>query len=121
MTFLVKSFLLSVVVSVALATLATPCEQAKCISPECRCSSTNIPGGLQRNSTPQFVMFTVDDAVNVLNIEYYKKAFQGRLNPNKCPAAATYFVSHDYTNYQLVFYFHFCKRNLSTFIWNFIF
>lgn len=103
-SLLVQTFFILQVIRLILTEFATPCEQAKCILPNCRCSSTNIPGGLHRNNTPQFVLFTFDDAVNVLNVEYYKKAFEGRTNPNKCPAAATFFVSHDYSNYQLVFY-----------------
>lgn len=81
---------------------ALPCDESLCLLPKCRCSTTSIPAALHRNDTPQFVLFTFDDAVNVLNFEYYRKAFEGRSNRDKCPAAATFFVSHDYTNYQLV-------------------
>lgn len=51
--------------------------------------------------TPQFVVLTFDDAITVSNIDFYQRAFDGRLNPNKCPVSATFFVSHEYTNYYL--------------------
>jgi hypothetical protein len=47
-------------------------------------------------------MVTFDDAVNILNIETYRKTLYGRLNSDGCPARATFFVSHEYTNYELV-------------------
>lgn len=48
------------------------------------------------------VLLTFDDAVNILNIEYYRKLLANRKNPNNCPISATYFVTHEYTDYSLV-------------------
>ncbi|XP_028177106.1 uncharacterized protein LOC114364947 [Ostrinia furnacalis] len=82
--------------------LAESCNQEACQLPECRCSSTNIPGNLEPRNTPQFVMVTFDDAVNIINIETYRDLLYGRTNANGCSAGGTFYVSHEYTNYQLV-------------------
>ncbi|XP_013147929.1 PREDICTED: uncharacterized protein LOC106110594 [Papilio polytes] len=82
--------------------LATECDETKCLLPRCRCSSTDIPGGLAAKDVPQFVSVTFDDAVNVINIETYREVLYGRSNSNGCPAGATFYVSHEYTNYVLV-------------------
>lgn len=81
---------------------AVPCDVSQCRLPHCRCSSSAIPGDLNPQNTPQFVLLTFDDAVTVGNFPYYQQAFVGRRNRDGCPAAATYFVSHEYTNYQMV-------------------
>ncbi|KAI5634284.1 polysaccharide deacetylase domain-containing protein [Phthorimaea operculella] len=82
--------------------LAESCDAAACQLPDCRCSSTSIPGGLAARDTPQFVLLTFDDGINVLNIETYRRLIYNRLNSNNCPASVTFYVSHEYTNYQLV-------------------
>ncbi|KAJ2944844.1 hypothetical protein O0L34_g1738 [Tuta absoluta] len=82
--------------------LAAPCDEELCRSSECRCSSTTIPGSLLARDTPQFVTVTFDDGINVVNIETYRKILYGRRNSNGCPSGFTFFVNHEYTNYQLV-------------------
>lgn len=47
-------------------------------------------------------MLTFDDAVNEENIDIYKEIFKKRRNPNGCPIAATFYVSHEWNNYALV-------------------
>ncbi|XP_045463450.1 chitin deacetylase 8 [Harmonia axyridis] len=80
--------------------LAKPCDQKKCELPDCRCSSSEIPGGLSRDKTPQFVFLTFDDAIRSDNYQLYVDAFYGRKkNPDGCNVSATLFVSHDYTIY----------------------
>ena len=57
-------------------------------------------GNLAPRRTPQLVLLTFDDAVNDLNKELYRDLFEkGRLNPNGCPIAATFYVSHEWTDY----------------------
>ena len=52
---------------------------------------------------PQLVMLTFDDSVNDLNRDLYKEIFQDyRRNPNGCPISATFFVSHEWTDYSQV-------------------
>jgi hypothetical protein len=47
---------------------ALKCDVKRCELPACRCGGTTVPGGgAQRNSTPQLVMLTFDDAVNDLS------------------------------------------------------
>jgi len=80
--------------------LAKPCDEQKCTLPDCRCASSNIPGGLDRKDTPQFVFLTFDDAVRGDNYQLYVDTFYGRkTNPDGCNVSATLFVSHDYTIY----------------------
>ncbi|XP_050732650.1 chitin deacetylase 1-like [Eriocheir sinensis] len=84
---------------------ATPCDPIECTLPYCFCSEDGqaIPGGLQPNQVPQMIMLTFDGAVNDLNYETYSEIFlSNRTSPNGCPIRGTFFVSHDYTNYQLV-------------------
>nr|QIJ96692.1 chitin deacetylase 5 [Glyphodes pyloalis] len=82
--------------------LADQCDAEACRLPDCRCSGTNIPGGLRARDTPQFVLLTFDDAVNVINIETYRRLLDGRRNSNQCQVGATFFINHEYTNYVLV-------------------
>lgn len=43
---------------------------------------------------------TFDDAINDLNKEYYRELFEnGRKNPNGCPISATFYISHEWTDY----------------------
>lgn len=49
------------------------------------------------------VLLTFDDAVNDLNLPYYAELFErGRVNPNGCPILATFYVSHEWTDYSQV-------------------
>lgn len=50
----------------------------------------------------QFVLLTFDDGVNVININTYREIMYDRKNSNGCPAGTTFFVNHEYTNYQLI-------------------
>ena len=80
-----------------------PCDPSACKLPSCHCASTNIPGGLTTNTTPQIVMFSFDDDLRTIDYEtYYSKAFNNRKNPNGCQVGLTFFVSHNYTNYALL-------------------
>ncbi|KAG6456226.1 hypothetical protein O3G_MSEX009625 [Manduca sexta] len=101
--FLLLSFVVAVVAEEAgELPSAEPCDEEACKLPECRCSSTNIPGGLAPRDTPQFVSVTFDDGVNVLNMETYRDVIFNRRNSNGCSAGTTFYVSHEYTNYQLI-------------------
>lgn len=79
------------------------CDFKNCTLPDCFCSvdATRIPGDLRPEETPQMVILTFDDAVNNENWEIYQKVFAAnRTNANGCPISATYFLSHEYTNYR---------------------
>ena len=57
-------------------------------------------GGLKLKDLPQIVLLTFDDSVNDLNKELYQDLFeQERVNPNGCPISATFYVSHEWTDY----------------------
>ena len=62
-----------------------------------------LPADLPITSQPQLVVLTFDDAVNERNAPLYAELFEsGRKNPNGCPIAATFFVSHEWNDYRLV-------------------
>jgi len=82
---------------------ATKCDPAKCQLPDCMCGGTEMPGNLTASRTPQLVVLTFDDSVNDLNKRLYQDIFHpSRKNPNGCPIAATFYVSHEWTDYALV-------------------
>jgi len=72
-----------------------------CQLPNCFCG-LSIPGDLTPAQTPQLVLLTFDDAVNDLNKEFYQRLFSGRRNPDGCNIMATFFVSHEWTDYSQV-------------------
>ena len=48
-------------------------------------------------------MLTFDDAVNDQNQQLFAEIFESnRKNPNGCPIAATFFVSHEWNDYRAV-------------------
>ena len=101
-SLLLPSLLLPSLLPPVGATPAKPCVEADCKLPNCRCASTNIPGGLQPSETPQIVTISFDDGLRVEDYErFYSKFLAGRKNPNGCPIALTFFISHDNTNYAL--------------------
>lgn len=60
-------------------------------------------GDLAKNEIPQIVLMTFDDAINEINEEHYEDLFKkGRKNPNGCPISATFYVSHEWTEYSKV-------------------
>lgn len=50
----------------------------------------------------QFVTVTFDDGININNIITYRDTLYNRRNSNGCPVGATFYVSHEYTNYVIV-------------------
>lgn len=85
---------------------AEPCDYNICQLPDCFCSKdgTIIPGNMDPVHTPQMIILTFDDAINFDNWDLYQnKIFTAnRKNPNGCPVRGTFFISHQYTNYQNV-------------------
>ncbi|XP_062524545.1 uncharacterized protein LOC101740429 isoform X2 [Bombyx mori] len=82
---------------------AAKCRKDVCLLPDCYCGGKEIPGNLPVSEVPQMILITFDDAVNDLNKMYYEELFQrGRVNPNGCPITATFYVSHEWTDYSQV-------------------
>ena len=80
---------------------AKKCNENLCTG-NCRCGSALVPSGHNPKKIPQVVLLTFDDSVNDLNWEIYKELFDEkpkRLNPNGCPISATFYVSHEWTDY----------------------
>lgn len=81
------------------------CDPQACRLPDCFCSNdgTKIPGDLPREQVPQMVLLMFSGAVNLLNYPHYSSLLnKNRTNPNGCSIPATFFMSHDYTNYHYV-------------------
>jgi hypothetical protein len=72
------------------------------------CSSgREIPGGLAPSDTPQMIILTFDDAITDRSINIYKSLFDGKFrNPNGCPIKATFFVNHEWNNYDQTQWLH---------------
>ncbi|CAB0018158.1 unnamed protein product [Nesidiocoris tenuis] len=71
----------------------SPCTWALCVHYQNR-------RDLPLEETPQIVLLTFDDSVNDLNKGLYEDLFErGRVNPNGCPISATFYVSHEWTDY----------------------
>ncbi|XP_014675207.1 PREDICTED: uncharacterized protein LOC106815274 [Priapulus caudatus] len=83
-------------------TLAVPCNRDTCKLPDCRCVGADIPGNISSAQVPQMVLITFDDAVTMRAYDIYKKLVGERRNPNGCPIAFTFYVSHKYTEYSAV-------------------
>ncbi|CAG9855162.1 unnamed protein product [Phyllotreta striolata] len=82
---------------------AAKCRKDVCLLPDCSCGGKEIPGDLPVEQVPQMVLLTFDDSVNDLNKGLYQDLFEkGRTNPNGCPIAATFYVSHEWTDYSQV-------------------
>ena len=47
------------------------------------------------------VILSFHEQINQENFDLYSKLFDGRLNPNRCPVKASYFVSDKNNNYRL--------------------
>ena len=62
---------------------AEPCSDAKCKLPDCWCSGTAIPGGLDVKEVPQMVTISFDDSVNVGNFKYYQMLFNNGATSRK--------------------------------------
>uniref|UniRef100_A0A182M248 NodB homology domain-containing protein n=1 Tax=Anopheles culicifacies TaxID=139723 RepID=A0A182M248_9DIPT len=82
---------------------AAKCRKDVCLLPDCYCGGKDVPGELPVEQVPQIVLLTFDDSVNDLNKQLYQDLFErGRVNPNGCPITATFYVSHEWTDYSQV-------------------
>ena len=80
------------------------CIPRDCKPPSCFCTGKSSPlYGVPNGELPQMVMLTFDDAIQDEVYEYYKQLFnKGRKNPNGCPISATFYLSHNWTDYDMV-------------------
>ncbi|XP_014669736.1 PREDICTED: uncharacterized protein LOC106810766 [Priapulus caudatus] len=91
---------------------APACDPAACRLPDCKCSNAEIPGGFLANEIPQMVLIGWDEALRVEDYNHLLQQIlkkvtparrrEPRANPNGCPAVATFFTSHQFTDYAAV-------------------
>ncbi|XP_055340759.1 chitin deacetylase 7-like [Paramacrobiotus metropolitanus] len=80
---------------------AEPCTKSTCQPPSCRCGSTDTPNAMDPDDIPQMILLTFEGAVTDSAMNVYKNTLT-RKNPNNCPIRATFFVSHEWTDYSHV-------------------
>lgn len=78
------------------------CDPKVCIYPTCVCASLNPPNGMVASTVPQFVTITFDDDVGPELIATAYKVLAAASNPNGCPARGTWFVSIQWSEFDLV-------------------
>merc|ERR1719450_60007 len=79
------------------------CDVDNCKLPGCRCTDTrNEIHPANMADKPQVVLITFDDAVHDMHWNDFFQHILDHKNPNGCPIGATFFVSHKYTNYEIV-------------------
>lgn len=78
------------------------CDPTTCQPPKCFCATTNPPGGLSVDKTPQFFLLTFDDSIQDRTINVVNQLLGKRVNPNGCPIKTTYYVSTQYTDFSMV-------------------
>lgn len=94
---------LSAVASLSAERCTDAIRNSACALPTCRCCGSDIPGNISRSQTPQFVFLTFDDSISLGNFRFYQEINSKKFkNPNGHPITLTFFVSHEYTNYELV-------------------
>ena len=65
------------------ADIAQPCNDDVCKLPDCFCSGTKIPGGLNPKDVPQMVMISFDDAFTSRIYEVlHRSGVSAKKNPN---------------------------------------
>ncbi|KAF2357300.1 NodB domain [Trinorchestia longiramus] len=79
----------------------TATDAQTCNNANCRCSSTDVPGGLNVWEVPQFVLLTFDDTITESMFPEYE-ALSTLTNPNGCPISMTFFACHEGMDYTLV-------------------
>ncbi|CAL4068397.1 unnamed protein product, partial [Meganyctiphanes norvegica] len=72
-------------------------------NPECACASTLTPLDDDAEYVPQLVVLSFDDAVNAENYVFYQELIDTYKNPNGFNIAMTYFITHKYNDYSLMY------------------
>ncbi|CAH2190575.1 EGF-like domain-containing protein [Caenorhabditis elegans] len=90
--------------------LLTECPRdGSCRLPSCFCTSTGKipPNNFDTKQVPQMVMLSFDDPITDRIINTLKSLFSGSIrNPNGCAIKGTFFVSHQWNNYDQSLWLH---------------
>lgn len=83
------------------------CNRETCQLPFCFCSRNGDTGPVDTDDStnqPQVIVMTFDGAVNQNNFKQYDEILKITKNndTNECPIRGTFFVTHNYNNYQMV-------------------
>ncbi|OQV14343.1 hypothetical protein BV898_11461 [Hypsibius exemplaris] len=85
--------------------ISQSCKKENCVLPGCFCSldGLQIPNGLATNTVPQMILLAFPGALNAQNYDLTRSLFlPTRLNPNQCQVRATFFASHEYSDYSQI-------------------
>ncbi|ORZ31398.1 hypothetical protein BCR44DRAFT_36839 [Catenaria anguillulae PL171] len=78
------------------------CDASACRLPNCQCAQQRPPAGLDKSVVPQFVIVTVDDALNEMVLDAPLQLYDGVVNPGTgCQPKITYFMSGQWSNFHL--------------------
>ncbi|CAD5228810.1 unnamed protein product [Bursaphelenchus okinawaensis] len=85
---------------------ARRCHPELCQLPDCFCSPTGRtpPINVPKQDLPQIVVLTFDDPVNDKSMRDYREIFEfiNFTSPSGCSVKGTFFISHEWTNYNQV-------------------
>jgi len=71
-----------------------------CTLPFCFCSPTGTDPPLENTTKlPQFILITIDGAVNTNNFDLFQKVLHENV---EFPILSTFFIEHGYSDYYLV-------------------
>ena len=91
--------------------LLPECDTNECELPFCYCSRNGDVGPIPGKTTgqqPQIIMMSFDGAINQNNFGLYDEILKMTKNnkTDECPIRGTFFITHNYNNYQMVEYFY---------------
>uniref|UniRef100_A0A8R1DLQ9 EGF-like domain-containing protein n=1 Tax=Caenorhabditis japonica TaxID=281687 RepID=A0A8R1DLQ9_CAEJA len=87
-----------------------------CRLPSCFCTSSGKvpPNNLDPKNIPQMVMLAFDDPITDRIINTLKSLFSGKIrNSNGCAIKGTFFISHQWNNYDQTLWLHSKKHEIS--------
>jgi len=99
-----RALCLTLIMAMRFLRIHSACDRNNCLPPDCFCESLSGPPEIPVSETPQMILLSFDDAVLPEFESLYDELFDSgrRRNPNGCPITATFYVTHDGTDYRLV-------------------
>ncbi|KAK5646170.1 hypothetical protein RI129_004634 [Pyrocoelia pectoralis] len=81
--------------------IANQCGTDCTLASDCVCASVSSP--IDNYTTPQLIALTFDESPNAITYQkYLSKLLLNRVNPDGNPISATFYITHQYTDYTIV-------------------